>query len=215
MFNPSRPLRRVRQAIALLALALAIGPTAAASYLIEDFVFEDSESVLGQKLMLNGASTSNILSAKATAVGIYMQQKQTTVDAVLRQPGPKRIRLIALRDISSKDLGTVLMDRIRQNATPDEVATNIMQIVQVGSVFASLQKLAKGDVAHIDWNPQAKATEFRVNGKLIGEAVQGEAFYPMFLKVWLGPRTRAKTRENLLGIGEPLQPVTPLASATQ
>ena len=195
---------RVAQTVALLLLA---GSAQALSYAIDEIAFEDAETVQGQKLLLNGASTSNILSAKATAVGIYMPQKQTTVESLLGQKGIKRIRLVALRDISSKDLGTVLMDRIRQNATPDEVATNIMQIAQVGSVFASLTKLAKGDVAHIDWNPQQKITEFRVNGKLIGEAVQGEAFYPMFLKVWLGPKTRAYTRNNLLGTGEPLVPL--------
>lgn len=199
-------IQRRWQALLLATLfILGSGRALAVTYIIDELPFEDSETVQGQKLVLNGASTSNILSAKATAVGIYMQQKQTTVDAVLKQPGTKRIRLIALREISSKDLGTVLMDRIRQNATPDEVAGNIMQIAQVGSVFASLSRLAKGDVAHIDWNPQQKVTEFRVNGKLIGEAVQGDGFYPMFLKVWLGPKTRAKTRDNLLGVGEPLQ----------
>lgn len=197
----------LRMLLASVLLALFCGRALALAYVVEDISFEDSETVLGQKLVLNGASSSNILSAKATAVGIYMLQKQTTVEGVLKQPGTKRIRLIALRDISSKDLGTVLMDRIRQNATPDEVATNIMQIAQVGSVFASLSKLAKGDVAHIDYDPQKKITEFRVNGKPIGEAVQGEAFYPMFLKVWLGPKTREKTRLNLLGVGEPLVPV--------
>lgn len=199
----------LRTLLAGLLLALSCGHAMALAYVVEDILFEDSETLLGQKLVLNGASTSNILSAKATAVGIYMQQKQTTVEGVLKQTGSKRIRLIALRDISSKDLGTVLMDRIRQNATPDEVATNIMQIAQVGSVFASLAKLAKGDIAHIDYDPQKKHTEFRVNGKLIGDVVQGEAFYPMFLKVWLGPRTREKTRLNLLGVGEPLVPAGP------
>ena len=134
---------RVAQTVALLLLA---GSAQALSYAIDEIAFEDAETVQGQKLLLNGASTSNILSAKATAVGIYMPQKQTTVESLLGQKGIKRIRLVALRDISSKDLGTVLMDRIRQNATPDEVATNIMQIAQVGSVFASLTKLAKGDV---------------------------------------------------------------------
>lgn len=193
----------LRVAAALFTLAL-LKPAWAITYNVDGHLFEDSETVDQQKLLLNGASTSNILSSKATVVGFYVLQKQNTVDALIRQKGAKRIRLVALKDISSKDLGTVLMDRIRQNATDDEKINNIMQIAQVGMVFAAMQQLAKGDIATVDYLPQKQHTEFRINGKLIGDPIVGDDFYPMFMKVWIGPRTRAGTRNNLLGNGDPL-----------
>lgn len=192
---------RYWMALSILSASIAVQ---ASTYSVEDVPFEDHETVAGQRLVLNGASSSNILSAKATTVGFYVRQKHTVVDDLLRQGGAKRIRLVPLRDISSKDLGSVLMDRIRQNATAEEKAANILQIVQVGQNFAALPQLSRGDVATIDWIPERGHTEFRVNGKLIGEPVAGDAFYPMFMKVWVGPRTRPGTRNNLLGIGEPL-----------
>lgn len=211
LFRQQRPAGFLRATLRLLGIVAAIvapglaGPAHAAGYLVEGHPFEDSETVDKQKLLLNGASSSNILSSKATVVGFYVAQKQNTVEALMRQKGPKRIRLIALKDISSKDLGTVLMDRIRQNATDEEKIDNIMQIAQVGMVFAAVPQLAKGDIATIDYHPQTQETAFRINGKLIGDPIAGDAFYPMFMKVWIGPRTRAGTRNNLLGTGEPLQ----------
>lgn len=199
-----RPIRLLAAGLFVTLSALA-APVAAVTYQIEGQLFEDSDTLLGQKLLLNGASASNILSSKATAVGFYVTQKQTTVEGIGLQKGPKRIRLIALKDISSKDLGTVLMDRIRQNATSDEKIYNIMQVAQVGMIFAAVPQLAKGDIATIDWHPQAQKTEFRINGKIVGEPIVGDAFFPMFMKVWIGPRTRPVTRDNLLGLGEPLQ----------
>lgn len=193
----------LRIAATLLALAL-LTPAQAITYTVEGHLFDETETVEQQKLLLNGASSSNILSSKATVVGFYVQQKQNTVDALIRQKGAKRIRLIALKDISSKDLGTVLMDRIRQNATDDEKIENIMQIAQVGMVFAAMQQLSKGDISTVDYLPAKQHTEFRINGKLIGDPIAGEAFFPMFMKVWIGPRTRAGTRNNLLGNGDPL-----------
>jgi hypothetical protein len=206
MLHPSRIPAPPRLApIVLACLCLTVGPAAmATTYLVEGHAFESSETLHEQTLVLNGASGSNILSAKATVVGFYLPEKKTTVEGVTQLKGSKRIRLIALRDITSKDLGTVLMDRIRQNATPDEKIENIMQIAQVGMVFSAAPQLAKGDVATIDWVPARQHTEFRINGKLIGEPVVGEAFYPMFMKVWIGPRTRPATRNNLLGTGESL-----------
>ncbi|WP_269531875.1 chalcone isomerase family protein [Chitinimonas sp. BJYL2] len=199
-----RPTLLMKSLRATLALCMA-GTVLAATYSVNNIKFEDSAVVYGQKLVLNGASASTILSAKATVVGLYLAQKQTTPEGVAAVKGAKRIMLVALKDISSKDLGNVLVDRIRQNASQEEVNANVGQIIQIGSIFGRVPKLKKDDVVYIDWNPQLKHTQFLLNDKPLGDPMVGDSFYAMFTKVWLGPKVRAQTRNNLLGQGEPLK----------
>ncbi|MCX9154790.1 chalcone isomerase family protein [Niveibacterium sp. 24ML] len=184
----------------LLAACLVCASPAFAGVEIDGVMFEDSETVTGQKLALNGASSSQMLSSKATAVGLYLQNKANTPEAAFAAKGPKRIRVVALKDISSKDLATVLLDRIKQNATRDEIEGNIMQIAALGGAFNSRPKLVKGDVATWDWNPASKVTEIKINGEFVTQPIQGDTFFPIIMKVWLGPKVRATTRNNLLGV---------------
>lgn len=184
-----------------IALAfLMFAGLAQAAVDVEGVSFEDGDTVAGQKLVLNGASSSQILSSKATVVGLYMAQKANTPETAFAVKGAKRIRLVALKEISAKDLATVLLDRIKQNATRDEVENNILQLAAMGAAFNSRPKLLKGDVVTLDWNPAPKTTEIRINGDLATQPIQGDAFYPVVMKVWIGPKVRTNLRNNLLGV---------------
>ncbi|NSL54761.1 chalcone isomerase family protein [Uliginosibacterium aquaticum] len=164
-------------------------------------LFEMSANVAGANLILNGASDSTMLSARATAVGMYLTDRRNTPEAAMALKGAKRMRLVALRDIQSKDLASVLLDRIRNNSTPEETISNMSQIGALGRIFGTRAKLLKGDVVTIDWIPQGQNTVFKINDQEIGNPIPGEGFYPLMMKVWLGPKVRETTRNNLLGIG--------------
>jgi hypothetical protein len=188
-----------------LIFAALLGSSVAAHALpieVDGVNFEDIETVANTKLVRNGASTSTMLSAKATAVGLYMTQRQPTMESAMAQKGPKRVRLVALREISAKDLATVLLDRIKQNATRDEIENNVLQFAALGGAFTSRTKLLKGDVVTLDYVPSAQTTEIRINGDLATQPIQGDTFYPVLMKVWIGPKVRGITRENLLGASE-------------
>ncbi len=182
-----------------LAFLMFVGQAFAAVD-VDGVSFEDGDTVAGQKLVLNGASSSQILSSKATVVGLYMAQKANTPETAFAVKGAKRIRLVALKEISAKDLATVLLDRIKQNATRDEVENNILQLAAMGAAFNSRPKLVKGDVVTLDWIPGPKTTEIRINGDLATQPIQGDAFYPVVMKVWIGPKVRTNLRNNLLGV---------------
>lgn len=170
---------------------------------IDGVIFEDSETVAGTRLIRNGASASTLLSSKATTIGLYMTQRQTTVEAAFAQKGPKRLRMVALKELQAKDIATVLMDRIKQNATREEVENNVLALAALGGAFTKTSRLVKGDILTLDYIPKAQATEVRLNGSLLTEPIMGEAFYPVLMKVWMGPKVRAATRNNLLGASEP------------
>ncbi|WKB50597.1 chalcone isomerase family protein [Eleftheria terrae] len=212
LFAPA-PLAALLRACALVTLAAAAGgvlaneptastPAAAASaggIEVEGFRFDAAAQVAGQNLVLNGAGLSSILSAKSTAVAFYLPAKQTTMEAALAVKGPKRIQYFMVRDVSARDLSNALLDRIRQNNSSEEFTANIVQTSQLGAVFGTRKELRKSDMVTIDWMPATQTTEFRLNGERVGELIKGESFYQMMMKVWIGPRVRASTRNALLG----------------
>jgi hypothetical protein len=182
---------------ALCSIALS-GFAAAAEVEVEGFKFPDSAVVNGQPLVLNGAAVSTILSAKSTAVGFYLPKKQTTMEGAVAEKGAKRIQFYMLRDVSARDLSNALLDRIRQNAS-EEFSRNILQTAQLGVVFGNRAKVLKGDLVTVDYDPKTQSTEFSLNGQKIGDTIQGESFFPMMMKVWIGPKVRGSTRDALLG----------------
>jgi len=189
---------------ALLAAALCCALAASASALaaeveVEGFKFADSAVVNGQNTVLNGAGVSSILSTKSTAVAFYLPHKQTTMEAACTEKGAKRIQFYMLRDVSARDLSNAMLDRIRQNAA-EEFATNILQTAQLGVVFGNRAKVLKGDLVTVDYNPANQTTEFNLNGQKIGDTIKGESFFPMMMKVWIGPKVRGSTRDALLGV---------------
>ncbi|PIM54485.1 hypothetical protein CS062_03610 [Roseateles chitinivorans] len=185
--------------------ALFIGLIAASTFAaageveVEGYKFQDTATVHNQALQLNGAATSSILSTRSTAVAFYLPRKQTTMEAAVAEKGAKRITFYMMRDVSSRDLANAMLDRIRQNAA-EEFAKNIIQTSQLGVVFGNRAKLLKGDLVTIDYDPAKQTTEFSVNGQKVGDTIQGESFFPMMMKVWIGPKVRGSTRDGLLGV---------------
>ncbi|WP_343639787.1 chalcone isomerase family protein [Roseateles sp.] len=188
--------------------ALSIGLLAASSLSfaaevdVEGYKFQDTTVLHGQTLQLNGAATSSILSTRSTAVAFYLPRKQSTMEAAVAEKGAKRITFYMMRDVSSRDLANAMLDRIRQNAA-EEFNKNIVQTSQLGVIFGNRAKLLKGDLCAIDYDPVKQTTEFSLNGQKIGDTIQGESFFPMMMKVWIGPKVRGSTRDGLLGIAPP------------
>ncbi len=187
-----------RSLFASIGLSLMCSWASANEIDVEGYKFQDTAAVLGQTLQLNGAATSSILSARSTAVGFYLPRKQTTMEGAVAEKGVKRIQFYMMRDVSARDLSNAMLDRIRQNAK-EEFEKNIIQTAQLGIVFGTRPKLLKGDLVTIDYNPAKLTTEFAVNGQKVGDTIEGESFFPMMMKVWIGPKVRGSTRDGLLG----------------
>jgi hypothetical protein len=184
---------------------LAVACLSAASLLavageveVEGYKFPDTATVHNTPLVLNGASTSSVLATKSTAVAFYLPKKQTTMEGAVGEKGAKRIQFYMLRDVSARDMSNTLLDRIRQNAAED-FSKNIMQTAQLGEVFGNRNKLLRGDLVLIDYDPASQTTQFTMNGQKLGEPIKGESFFPMMMKVWIGPKVRGSTRDALLG----------------
>ena len=88
----------------LLALLLLAAPLRAAE--LAGVVLPDSRVAEGVTLRLNGIAlrTYSIFRVHVYVAGLYLAQPGRTVEAVLRQPGPKLVEMRSLRDVGRDDV---------------------------------------------------------------------------------------------------------------
>ena len=182
--------------VAAMALALA-APAHAAE--VSGVKLDDSVTVGGQKLVLNGAGMRQKFIINVYVAGLYLQNKKNTTAEVLAQTTPKRVTLVLQREVSSDEFGQLFITSMNKNSTKEEKAKVISQTGKFGEMFASLDKVKKGDVITLDWIP-GQGTVSTVNGKVTGETLPDLAFYNAVLRIWLGDHpAQDDLKEALLG----------------
>lgn len=145
---------------------------------------EDTMTVTGKNLVLNGAGLRVKAIFKVYALGLYLPEKKNTTEAILALQGPKRFKIVMLRDLSGEEFGDAFLTGINKNLDKDEKAKFVNQLVKLGDLFQEVGGLKKGDIILGDWN--GSNTVFQVNGKTVGSALPDPAFYNAILKIWLG-----------------------------
>lgn len=170
--------------LAALALAGALQVHAAE---VAGVRFDERASVAGRELALNGAGLRSKLVFKVYAVGLYLPEKKKAVADILAQPGPRRVQIAILRDLSSDDFGKAFMDGLNANTPQSERGKLLPQTMKFGEMFAQIPTLKKGDVLLVDFVP-GEGTVCQLNGRKIGESVPDVAFYNAILRIWLGDR---------------------------
>jgi hypothetical protein len=196
--------------IAALAAVLAfsaLGPIHAAE--VEGIKLVDSQSFAGQNLVLNGYGLRTKFGFKVYAAGLYLPKKaESTVD-VLAQKGPKRLMATMLREINSRELGDLLIEALRKNATREEMSKIGLSLVRLGEVFGAQPGLKKGDTFGVDYTP-GKGTQIMMNGKPMTDALPEEEFASAMLKIWLGDKPADNNlKAQLLGAKPVVQAAQP------
>ncbi len=160
---------------------------------------EDSMQVAGKNLVLNGAGLRTKVVFKVYAIGLYLPEKKSTPADVQAVAGPKRFKIVMLRDLSGEEFGQAFLTGINKNSDKDEKAKFVNQLVKLGELFEEVGGLKKGDVILGDWN--GSNTTFQVNGKPVGSALPDPAFYNAILRIWLGDSPADNALKPLL-LGE-------------
>ena len=192
---------RFRQTLtgALLLSACLLAQSAHAITEVAGIKYEDSAKVGNQELKLNGAGVRYKAIFKVYAVGLYFNDKKTTVPDILAAPGSRRIQIVMLRDVSNEEFGRGFMGGVQQNTDRAEKSKLINQLLKLGELFATVPELKKGDMLTTDWIPSV-GTVFQLNGKRIAEPLPDVAFYNAILRIWLGEKPiDAKLKHLLLG----------------
>lgn len=179
---------------AVLALAWSQGAVAAE---VAGVKYADHIKVAGKDLQLNGLGVRTRFIIKVYAAGLYLQDRQATVDDVLKADGPRRLQLTMLRDVSSEDFGNAFMTGLNNNLDSKEKSKIVTQISKFGEMFATFDALKKGDILNIDWIP-GSGTVVTVNGKRNGDITPDLMFYNSVLKIWLGDKPADSTLKTKL-----------------
>ncbi len=160
---------------------------------------EDSVKLANVDLILNGAGVRTKAIFKVYVAGLYLPEKKTTVTDILASAGPRRMKMVMLREVTGDDFGASFMTGLNANADSADKKKLVNQIQQFGEIFNLIPALKKGDSIYLDWIP-GRGTQSSVNGKPIGDIIPDQLFYNAVLKIWLGDKpVDSSLKPQLLG----------------
>lgn len=188
------------QRCALWAAAglLACG-SAFAQATVADVKYDATAIVQGQPLQLNGAGVRYKAVFKVYTAGLYLEKKASTLQEVLAQKGPKRMRIVMLREIDSGELGKLFSRGMEDNMDKAAFSQLIPGVLRMSQIFSEHKRLLPGEEFMVDWVP-GKGTVLTVKGKVEGEPFKEPEFFDALMRIWLGPQPADwKLKEALLG----------------
>lgn len=182
------------------ATALAMAATVvAAPKEVNGVRFDDSATVGGTKLQLNGAGTRYKAIFKVYAAGMYLSKKASTPEEAYAAPGPKRISITMLREIDSHELGKSFTKAFEENTPKAQMSKLIPGLINQGEIFSAQKKMVAGDGFTVDWIP-GTGTVISVKGVPQGEPTKEPEFFIAMMRIWLGAQPADwKLKDALLG----------------
>ncbi len=148
---------------------------------------DDKTRVANADLTLNGAGLRKRAFFQVYAIGLYVPQKASSAQALLEQPGPKRVAIHMLRDVGAEAFSEALAEGIRANHTEAEMKALEPRVKELTAIIAEVGQAKKGMAFALDWQPQA-GTVMLVNGAARGRPIAGDDFYRALLKIWIGDK---------------------------
>ena len=144
------------QSLRRLVSALVLGCAASGAWAtveVSGVTLDDTVTVGGVPLHLNGAGYRKRGYFKIDVTALYLQQKATTLEAAENAPGVKRVQLTIQQDVTGSQASRYFLIDFEASATPAEFAKLITEVSEVGDIYSSLPKIKKGDVVTMDWIP--------------------------------------------------------------
>ncbi len=184
----------------LLTTALALGAWAHAAVEVAGVKLEETITVAGTKLQLNGAGIRYKGPFKVYVGDLYTTQKVKSLDELIAAPGPKRLSMTFLREINSGDFGKLLTRGIEDNVHKGEISKIVPGMIKMGDIFAANKSFVPGDVCALEWDP-AKGLTIWAKGKVQAEPFQDPAFFRALMSIWFGSSPADwKLKDAMLGI---------------
>jgi Chalcone isomerase-like len=161
--------------------------------------FDDTAVVSDRTLRLNGLGLRSVAWIKAFVAGLYLPAPTKDAAQALAMPGPKRLRLRMLMEVSSHEFSKAFDKGVRKNESDKTQAQLAPRMAAFFKVVDGLQTLRKGDTIDLDFTP-GQGMQLRLNNKALGKPIEGEDFYRAILKIFIGERPVDKRmKEGLLG----------------
>ncbi len=154
----------------------------------------DTEQVGSTKLMLNGLGIRTKYMVKVYVAGLYLEQKSSDADAIIKADAPKRIVMKFVHGASKSQMSDAFEESFHDN-TPDAVKT---MKPDIDRLLAALEPVKVGDEMVFTYVP-GTGTTYTMNGQE-RLTIAGPAFGPVLFSVWLGPKPpNTDLKKGMLG----------------
>jgi len=154
----------------------------------------DTAQVGSTKLVLNGLGLRTKMMVKVYVAGLYLEQKSSDANAIIKADAPKRIVMQFVHGASKSQMSDAFNDSFNDNS-PDAVKT---MKPDIDRLLGALEPVKVGDQMIFTYVP-GTGTTFAINGteKL---TIAGPAFGPVLFSVWFGPKPpNADLKKGMLG----------------
>ena len=198
--------KRVLNVASLFALCAMLGAITLPAHALDvaGVNYQTTTQASGAALQLNGAGVRRVGSVDMYTAGLYLEKRANAPDAVLGSQGTKRLRVVMLRDVNGREMSEFLSRGLVGNATDDELAGLITDIVGLGNLIAEQGKLRADDSFQIDWNPLAGTTVSiteKGRAKPVVQVFESPDLVKVMMRIWLGPNPAdAGLKSALLGL---------------
>ncbi len=172
---------------------------------LEGVQLEDTATVAGTRLILNGAGVRKRGYFKTDVTALYLPERRNAPEAIYKSNGVRRLVLVLLRDIPSATISRYFVGDFKQVATDAEFKQVINEVGQMGQVYGNLTKVNKGDIVVIDWIPGSgpnAGLNATINGKSMGTPIKSDLFYEIYMRMYLGASVPEDFRNALLGVSK-------------
>lgn len=186
----------MRKSLISLALVLfiSLASIAAVAASLAGVTLPDSQQVSGKNLVLNGLGLRTKVFVKVYVAGLYLEQKSSDPNAIMKSDTPKRIVMRFLYHPSKGQMADAFNEGFADNA-PDALKS---MKADIDKLNGALDDLKSGDEMVFTYVP-GTGTTMSINGK-DKVTIAGQPFEEALLSIWLGPKPpTADVKKGMLG----------------
>ena len=147
---------------------------------------DDSATINGTQLVLNGAGLRTKFGAKVYVAALYVTARTSDAEKIINAEAPRRMRLVMKRDVAADKMWGAFREGIEAHYGGEELKALRLKMEKMERAFNEMGKTAEGDVLDFDFAADGTTT-FSVNSK-VKETIPGKDLSTALLKVWLGAK---------------------------
>ena len=170
---------------AMAALLSTLSLQAQAAVEVRGIKFADTTTVAGQSLQLNGAGVRVKFVIDVYALGLYVNKRETSAQALLSQPGAKSLHIVLLRELTGEEFADAMIKGFRKNNSEADTSRFQSRLDELRKTMMTFGAVKKGTAIQLNLIP-GTGIRTLVDGAQKGADITGEDFYAALLKIWLG-----------------------------
>lgn len=186
--------------VCALVAGLGMATSVLAAVELAGVKVEDTATVAGTKLQLNGAGIRYKGPFKVYVGDLYTTQKVRSLEELVAAPGPKRLTMTFVREIEAGPFGKLLTRGVEDNVPKNEMSKLVPGMIRMGDIFTVNKVLNPGDVITLDWIP-GSGMVVTAKGKVQGEPFKEPEFFKAIMSIWFGQNPADwKLKDAMLGV---------------